>query len=85
MAPPRKSASQAAATATLKGKSTAASDAGPTDAHPPHPDILIEDVREGQSSPPTPPEARTNGYETQLPAEDQLLQMLVSLQRQLDE
>ena len=74
-----------ATAATSKGKSTFAGGAGPTDTHPPNPDVLIEDVREGQSSPPTPPEAGTNGHETQLLAKGQLLQMLASLQRQLDE
>ena len=42
-------------------------------------------VGEEHSSPTTAPEAGTNGYETQLPAEGLLLQMLASIQRQLEQ
>ena len=53
MVPLRKSTSQYATATTSKGKSTTAGGAGLTDAHSHYPDVLIEDVGEGHSSPPT--------------------------------
>jgi len=48
MVPLKKNTSQVATTATSKAKSTAAGGTGPTDVHPPHPDVLIEDIGEGR-------------------------------------
>ena len=85
MAQAKKSASQIAIVGTSKGKATAAGDTMPIDAHPFHPDVLIEDVGKGQSFSPTTLRVEANGYETRVPAKGQLLQLLASLQRQLDE
>jgi len=59
MAPPRKNASNAAIVAISKDKSTAAGGAGLT-TYPPHPDVLIEYIKEDQSSSPAPPDVGTN-------------------------
>ena len=73
MAPPRKGASQAATAATSKVKLMVAGGAGPANAHRHHLDVHIEDVGENHSSLATVPKAGTNGNETRLPAEGQLL------------
>jgi len=51
---------------------------GPTDAHSPHLNVHIKDVREEHSSSTIVLEEETNGHETLLPIEGQLLQMLAS-------
>ena len=84
MASRRKSASQGTTATTSKGKSTAARNAEPIDAHPPHLDVHIEDVGGEHSFPVTASEAGINGHEIRLLTEGQLLQMLASLQRQLN-
>ena len=84
MAQLRKSTPQAATVAISKSKSTAAGGAGPTDAHPSHLDVHIKDVGGEHSFPVTASEAGINGHETRLLTEGQLLQMLASLQRQLN-
>ena len=54
----------------------AAWDAGPADAHLPHLDIHIEDVKEAHSSSATESEAETNGHKIRFPTENQFVQIL---------
>jgi len=75
---------RATTTAASNAKSTVAGGAGPINTHPPHPNVLIEDIGEGQSSPPTALRAEVNEHETQLPVEGQLIQMFSDIQKQLD-
>ena len=76
IAPPRKSTYQAPISAS-KEKSIIVRDSEPFDAYPPHFEVHIKDVgkglRKGRSLLAIAPEAGTKGYETQLPAEGQLL------------
>ena len=69
----------------FKKKSTAAGSVESIDAHLPYLDVHIKNIGEEHSFSTTVPEAETNGHEIWLPTEGQLLQMLASLQRQLDE
>jgi len=75
MAPSRRNASCAIATTASKARSTTTRDAEPSDQHPDIPDVHIEDVGEGLSSPLTAPGARDNALE------NQLIQMLFDLQK----
>ena len=57
MDPSKKNTSRVAASSALKAKSMATGGAGATNDHLPHPDVLIKDVEEGLSSPPSAPGA----------------------------
>ena len=85
MAPSRKNTSQAATTVASNAKLTVVGGVRPSDAYPPHLDVLIKDVEEGQSSPPTAMRAEVNGHEIGLPIEGQLIQMFSDLQKQVGE
>ena len=71
--------------AASKANSLADRGTGHSDGHPPHIDVLIEDTKEGQSFPPTDLREEENRHEVQLPVESQILQMLASLQKQIDQ
>ena len=81
MAPSLKNISRAFITAVADYNSTDVGAVGPTDTHPSHLDVHIEDVRENNSSLATAPEAGTNRHETRLLVEGQLLRVLTSLRR----
>ena len=85
MAPSWKNTPRATTTAASNAKSTVAGGAGPINTHPPHPNVLIEDIGEGQSSPPTILRTEANGHDTRQSVEGQLIQMLPNLQKQLDD
>ena len=76
ISPSKKNTSRVATSVASKAKSTADRGARPTNSDPPHLDVLIEDAKEGQYSPPTDLREEENGHEAQLFSKGQLLQML---------